>query len=185
MYIKKFLNLGRRKGGVTAAVRNGSHDASQERRSTAAPHGTGDQQPLVELAEQNLATKILTVQDGDHSVALVDYAVKMAQKLDCEIIALDVSDKPLDYTDERRSREINRFQQRARRNAETLSLKAETIGVKCKHLVEIGNEEEIIKALSREDPGIRYVLFKPAQDYVSAERRKTRVPVVDLNCSSF
>jgi hypothetical protein len=59
------------------------------------------------------------------------------------------------------------------------------MGVRCRHLVEIGNQEQIIKALSRDDAGIRYVLLKPAQEYVTADRRQARVPVVDLNCSSL
>ena len=150
-----------------------------------APQNLTDTAHGATFVEQDTTTKILTVQDGDHSSPLVDYAVKMAQKLDCEIIALDVTEEPLNFTCERWEREIGRFQQRARRNAETLQLKAEAMGVKCRHVVEIGNQEQIIKALSKEDAGIRYVLLKPAQEFVNADRRQARVPVVDLNCSSL
>ncbi len=184
MYLKKLLNLGRRKAGETNEIGNENLIISQEVEDMATQTLT-DGNHGVEIVKQDSTTKILTVQDGDHSTVLVDYAVKMAQKLDCEIIALDVTEEPLNFTGERREREILRFQQRARRNAETLQLKAEAIGVKCRHVVEIGNQEQIIKALSRDDAGIRYVLLKPAQEYVSAERRQARVPVVDLNCSSL
>ena len=184
MYLKKLLNLGRRKAGDTNEIDNEHLIISQEVENMATQNLT-DTAHGATIVEQDTTTKILTVQDGDHSSLLVDYAVKMAQKLDCEIIALDVTEEPLNFTGERREREIGRFQQRARRNAETLQLKAEAMGVKCRHVVEIGNQEQIIKALSKEDAGIRYVLLKPAQEFVNADRRQARVPVVDLNCSSL
>jgi len=184
MYLKKLLNLGRRKTGDANEIGNEPLTISQEVKDMPAQNLT-DSTHGITTVEQDTTTKILTVQDGDHSSLLVDYAVKMAQKLDCEIIALDVTEEPLNFTGERRQREIGRFRQRARRNAETLHLKAEAMGVKCRHVVEIGNQEQIIKALSKDDAGIRYVLLKPAQEYVSAERRQARVPVVDLNCSSL
>ncbi len=184
MYLKKLLNLGRRKAGDSNEMGNEHLIISQEVEDMATPNLT-DTAHGATTVEHNTTTKILTVQDGDHSSLLVDYAVKMAQKLDCEIIALDVTEEPLNFTGERREREISRFQQRARRNAETLRLKAEAIGVKCRHVVEIGNQEQIIKALSKDDAGIRYVLLKPAQEFVNADRRQARVPVVDLNCSSL
>ena len=186
MYLKKLLHLGRRKAGEEIEIGEVSLGDFREVEKMATNNLTENQGNMARTAEQkSLTTKILTVQDGDHSPALVDYAVKMAQKLDCEIIALDVSEKPLEYTGERRAREISRFQQRAGRNAETLRLKAEAMGVKCRHTAQVGNQEQIIKTLSREDAGIRYVLLKPAQEYVTADRRQARIPVVDLNCSSL
>ncbi len=186
MYFKKLLNLGRRKAGDDIEIGDLGHGISREVENMAKKNLENSSHNVALAAMQpSSTTKILTVQDGDHSTVLVDYAVKMAQKLDCEIIALDVSEQPMEYTGERREREIGRFQQRARRNAETLQLKAEAMGVKCTHLVQVGKQEEIIKALSKEDAGIRYVLLKPAQEYVTADRRQARVPVVDLNCSSL
>ena len=186
MYFKNLLNLGRKKAGDDLGTGANSSGISPEVGDMAAKKPTVESQNATQTAEQKGATtKILAVQDGDHSTALVDYAVKMAQKLDCEIIALDVSEEPLEYEGERREREISRFQQRAQRNSETLQLKAEAMGVTCKHIAQVGNQEEIIRALSREDNSIRYVLFKPAQEYVSADRRQARVPVVDLNCSNL
>jgi hypothetical protein len=184
MYLTKLLKLGRRKGRDGNVIENEHRIISLEVEDMETRNLT-DSTHSMKTVEQDSTTKILTVQDGDHSTMLVDYAVKMAQKLDCEIIALDVTEEPLNFTGERREREIGRFQQRARKNAQTLCLKAEAMGVRCRHLVEIGNQEQIIKALSRDDAGIRYVLLKPAQEYVTADRRQARVPVVDLNCSSL
>lgn len=135
------------------------------------------------LEEQNMATKILAVQDGTSSTVLVDYVLKMAHRLDCEIIALDVTDEPLKHAGDRRNREINRFHERAKINAENLKLKAEAMGVTCRHIIEVGNQEETIKALSEKDKSIRYVLTKPLEEQVNAEQQRTRVPVFDLSCS--
>lgn len=135
------------------------------------------------MEEKNLATKILAVQDGTSSTVLVDYVLKMAHKLDCEIIALDVSDEPLQHLGERRKRETNRFYERAKMNAESLKLKAEVMGVTCRHEIRVGNQEETIKALSEEDKCIRYVLTKPVQEQVNAEQKRARIPVFDLSCS--
>jgi hypothetical protein len=107
----------------------------------------------------------------------------MAHRLDCEIVALDVSDEPLQYAGERKKREINRFYERAKINAENLKLKAEAMGVVCRHVIRVGNQEETIKALSERDKCIRYVLTKPAEEQLNAEQKSVRVPVFDLSCS--
>ena len=64
-----------------------------------------------------------------------------------------------------------------------INLKAESMGVKCKHIAQVGNEEEIIKALSREDTCIRYVLTAPRQEQVRDQAKKARVQVFDLKAS--
>jgi hypothetical protein len=135
------------------------------------------------MDQQEMPTKILAVQDGITSTVLVEYALKMAHKLDCEIVALDVSAEPLQFDGDRRERESSRFYERARRSAEVLQLKAEAMGVKVHHLMQIGEQEEVIKRLSTEDRTIRYVLTKPPEELQVTDQRRARVPVFDLNCS--
>lgn len=186
MHIKDFFSFGRKKAPREFQVEKLNRQKPVAVGEMAAGNLTAASDDIARMmAQQNMVTKILAVQDGEHSTALVDYAVKMAQKLDCEIIALDVSEEPLQHSGDRREREINRFNQRAQQNAETLRLKAETMGVKCKHITRVGNQEETIKALSKDDKSIRYVLIKPLQEQVSVNKRQARVPVVDLNCSSL
>lgn len=184
MYLKNLFHFGRKKVNEIQVTKVNRRKASSVG-EMAAGNLTAASKDLARMMEQPAATKILVVQDGDHSTMLVDYAVKMAQKLDCEIVALDVCDDPLNYSGERKEREINRFHQRARNNSETIQLKAEAMGVVCKHVTQIGKQEETIKELSKDDKCIRYVLIKPAQEHVSADKRQPRVPVVDLNCSSL
>lgn len=135
------------------------------------------------MEQQNMMTKILVVQDGRNSAVLEDYAVKMAHKLDCEIVALDVSNEPLLYDGERKQRECNRFLQRAEQNAKSIHIKADALGVKFKHVAKIGDQDETIKTLSQEDKCIRYVLTKPLQEQLGSNQNRARVPVFDLSCS--
>ncbi len=135
------------------------------------------------MAQKNATTKILMVQDGDYFPQVTEYALKMAQRLDCEIVALDVCDTPLQFSGERRERESVRFQARAKKNNGQFALQAGGQGVRMTHVVEIGDSEEVIARLSAEDAGIRYVLTKPEQESVRADEERAQVPVFDLHCS--
>jgi len=184
MNMRRFFSLGRKRDKKGIQVEKINKQKLPEIGEMAAGNLTAATHAVNQLMEeQQLSIKILAVQDGTSSPVLVDYAVKMAHRLDCEIIALDVSDEPLAYDGERRRRETTRFFQRAQRSAEAMLLKAEAMGVKCRHIVEIANPEELIKALSQEDKSIRYVLTKPPQEELGTDQRKARVPVFDLNCS--
>ena len=135
------------------------------------------------MAQKNATTKILMVQDGDYLTQVTDYALKMAQRLDCEIIALDVTDGPLQFAGDRKERESNRFQAKAHRDGVNFALQAESRGVNMQHIMEIAVPEEVIARLSAEDAGIRYVLTKPDQESLRVNQERPQVPVYDLNCS--
>lgn len=139
---------------------------------------------MAKIVDQNLSVaKVLMVQDGDYSTKVTDYALKMAQKLDCEIIALDVTDVPLQHIGERKEREINRFYELAKRSAESFSLQADAMGIVSTHVMEVGDQETIIAELNKKDAGIRYVLTKPENEITEANQERAQVPVFDLNCS--
>lgn len=133
--------------------------------------------------QKNAPTKVLMVQDGDYMTQVTDYALKMAQRLDCEIIALDVTDRPLQFNGERRERESNRFMDMATSNMEKFSIQAKAQGIKVEHIIEIHDPEEVIARVSGADAGIRYVLSKPEESAVRAEQERAHVPVFDLRCS--
>ncbi len=139
---------------------------------------------MSKMVDQKTApAKVLMVQDGVYSQKVTDYALKMAQRLDCEIIALDVTDDPLQFLGERRERESNRFYERAKKSADSFSLQADSMGITTKHVMEVGDQEEVIAKLSKQDAGIRYVLTKPEQEILEANADRVQVPVFDLNCS--
>lgn len=133
------------------------------------------------MAGKNVPTKVLMVQDGDYLEQVTQYALKMALRLDCEIIALDVTEKPLQFSGERRVRESERFVEMAEKNATLFCDQARTQGVKVEHVMDIGEPEEIIAKVSNADAGIRYVLSKP-EGKISRKDRPF-IPVFDVRCS--
>lgn len=135
------------------------------------------------MNQKKAPTKVLMVQDGEYLPQVTDYALKMAHRLDCEIIALDVTDRPLQFTGDRRTRESDRFIETAKKNAAKFTARAVARGIKVEHLMDIGDPEEIIARISGADAGIRYVLSKPDEETVRANREEARVPVFDLHCS--
>ena len=139
---------------------------------------------MAKIVDENLSvTKVLMVQDGVYSAKVTEYALKMAQKLDCEIIALDVTDAPDQYIGERREREINRFHDLAKKSFESFSLQGDAMGVSTAHFMMIGDQEDAIADLSKQDAGIRYVLTKPESAILEANQERVQIPVFDLNCS--
>ena len=152
--------------------------------SMAAGSGAQAADAIAMMVDQtNAPTKVLMVQDGDYMAQVTDYALKMAQRLDCEIIALDVSDRPLQFAGERRARETDRFIQMAADNAEKFTIQAKAQGIKVEHVIEIHDPEEVIARVSSTNAGIRYVLSKPEEGTVRPEQERAHVPVFDLRCS--
>jgi K+-sensing histidine kinase KdpD len=135
------------------------------------------------LDQQNAPTKILMVQDGHHMQQVTDYAIKMASRLDCDIIALDVSDKPLQFSGDRKAREIDRFMELARENGEQFTMQAKSQGIVTEYIVEVGDPQAAITRLSADIVGIRYVLSKPAEEALQKDQERAHIPVFDLHCS--
>lgn len=133
--------------------------------------------------QNNASTKVLMVQDGEYLPQVTEYALKMAQRLDCEIIALDVTDKPLQFSGDRQLRETDRFIEMATRSAEKFTSQATAQGVKVEHIMDIANPEEVVARVSAADAGIRYVLSKPEGEVATADQQRSHVPVFDLHCS--
>ena len=139
---------------------------------------------LGRMVDQNNApTKVLMVQDGEYMPQVTEYALKMAQRLDCEIIALDVTDKPLQFSGDRLQRESDRFIDMARQNAERFTSQATAQGIKVDHIMDIASPEEVVARISAADAGIRYVLSKPEGETATADQQRPHVPVFDLHCS--
>ena len=135
------------------------------------------------MDQKNAPTKVLMVQDGEYMPQVTDYALKMAQRLDCEIIALDVTDAPLQFSGDRKQRETDRFMEMAQQNGDKFMAQATSRGIKVDHIMDIGNPDEVVARLSEEDAGIRYVLSKPETDGARVDQERAHVPVFDLNCS--
>jgi hypothetical protein len=135
------------------------------------------------MDQKNAPTKVLMVQDGEYMPQVTDYAMKLAQRLDCDIIALDVTAAPLQFSGDRQEFEIQRFMERATKSAEKFITQAEAQGVKVEHIMDVDNPEVVTARVSDANLGVRYVLSKPEEVRAGVERENAHVPVIDLRCS--
>jgi hypothetical protein len=135
------------------------------------------------MAQKSATTKILMVQDGDYLPQVTEYALKMAQRLDCDVVALDVTDAPLQFRGDRKEQESKQFIEKATASCAIFAAQAEAQGVSTVHFMEIGDTEEVISRLSSDDAGIRYVLTKPDLETPRDDHDQAQVPVFDLHCS--
>ncbi|OQX12433.1 MAG: hypothetical protein BWK76_17655 [Desulfobulbaceae bacterium A2] len=125
------------------------------------------------LAHTAAHAKILLVREGQ-AAKVTEYALKMAQRLDCDVLALDLLNPSLDQDAELRRREIDRFLVRAIRQGEQLVQEAAALGVQVSHMVKIGDRERIIAELGRQDAAIRYVLTLPPREQAEVQREPAR-----------
>jgi len=119
--------------------------------------------------DQGAPARILVIGNGSFSGRLTDYAVRMGQRLDCEIVALSVYERgPGDG-----EREEALFRKRSSLGASAFADKAMGAGVKFHWLVRTGGRREVADQVVREVAGIRYVLSEPDD-----EDGGSRLPVI-------
>lgn len=111
--------------------------------------------------QERCPTKILVVEDGMYSENVADYAFKMAQKLDCEIITLYVANPLLQFGQQRREEATALFFKNAEKAAAKFAAKALEMGVTVSHLMELGDSKKLVAKVSAQDAGVRYVLSVP------------------------
>lgn len=157
---------------------------SVQQGAMAAGNPTAAARTLSRMMDQKKSpTKILVVEEGSYSRPMINYALKMAQRLDCEIVALDVTAEPLQHTGERQEQQMARFFDTAERNVSSFLEEAGEMGIKIDHVMKIGERERVISELSAKDAGIRYVLSEPDPAMVAAAEGQVQIPVFDLACS--
>lgn len=135
------------------------------------------------MEQQRLPIKILVTGTGSYSAKLTDYSLKMAQRLDCSIVVLDVTDEPLRHSGDRRKQEEERFIARSKDSITSFSKKAEAMSIDFSHFTKIEEPEKAIAQLSNEDAGIRYVLTEPEESATAEGREEAHIPVFDIACS--
>lgn len=159
-------------------------EESVQEGAMAAGNPTAAAKTLARMMDQKKSpTKILVVEEGTYSRPMISYALKMAQRLDCEIVALDVTAEPLRHSGERQEQEMARFFDKAEHNVAAFLEEAGEMGIKIDHVMKIGDRERVISELSAEDAGIRYVLTEPDPAMVAAAEGQVQIPVFDLACS--
>ena len=141
---------------------------------------------LARIIEQQSATaKILVVGDGAFSAKISDYAIKMGQRLDCEIVSLSVFDR---HCREHRNPDENEkvhFMKRSEMGTSNFADKAVSSGVKFHQLVKIGLRESVIDEVVKEIAGIRYVLSEPNDGITEEHSEQVQLPVIDTTGSKL
>lgn len=131
--------------------------------------------------QQRSPTKILVVANGCYSENVEGYALKMAQKLDCEIITLHVSDALLKLSDTQRKEATALFFKTAEKAAAQFAARAEEMGVTVSHLLELGDPKKLVAKICAQEAGIRYVLSEPkSRGIKETYNLRQPMPVLDL-----
>ncbi len=121
-------------------------------------------------AQQNKpAVKLLVVGTGDYSEAFMDYAIKAAWFLDCEIITVDFSEKSGGPGSSAPSSA-----------AMLLARLSRAMGIRTRHIVKQGPKRSVVAEVIREIPGIRYILDSESVEYPDRGVRLGAVPRLQI-----
>lgn len=147
----------------------------------ASSHPSGAAASIKRMMDQkNAPPKILVVGEGRYSKKLRDYSLKMAQQLDCEIVAVNMSEPPLPFSGEGRGPEMGMYPGTPVNNMGQFIEQSQSMGVNVMPLMETGDQKKVIAELSAQDPTIRYVLTEA--DY-EREEDIGEIMVLDLGYS--
>lgn len=157
-------------------VRQESIDAGEM--AAASPSTAAEK--LARIIDQRDATaKILVVGDGTFSAKLSDYAIKMGQRLDCEVIALSVFDRHCQENRAPGESETAHFMNRSELGAAAFADKAASGGVKFHQLARLGARDMVVDQVVKEIAGIRYVLSEPDEQSAEEHSGRVQLPVLD------
>jgi hypothetical protein len=135
---------------------------------------------MARIIEQRDATaKILVVGDGVFSAKLADYAIKMGQRLDYEIVALSVFTKCSPKGCGSGESDKNHFLKRAELGAASFAERATFSGIKLHQFAKIGTMENVVAKIVKEVAGIRFVLSEPDIAKLEVYSGLVQLPVID------
>ncbi len=135
------------------------------------------------VAIKKTVPKILVVSGESFSRPLMEYALKMAQRLDFEIISLNVNEEILSLSGAERERAEARFYGQAKRSAADFAAQGREMNVTVRSVVEINDKKKAIAAMEEQDPAIRYILSEPDPGGGKGGDDRIVNPVFNLVCS--
>lgn len=148
---------------------------------------------FAEAGEHEIARSIIDKPKGKRTIlvigcedrfseVLVEYSLSMAKRLGFELLALNVTDTPLSMPAAKREEATVLFNNSSAENVAVFQEQAAKNGVAVNHLVEVGEQDEIVEKLRAKYPGMRYVLIEPDPEVAKKANGKVTVPVFDLAC---
>lgn len=148
-------------------------------RPTDERHGTVSSMVEVKKA----VPKILVVSGDSFSRPLMEYALKMAQRLDFEIISLSVNEAILSLSGAERERAEARFCEQAKRSAADFAGRGREMNVRVTSVIDINEKKQAIAELEEQEPAIRYILSEPDPQRAGKSGDRMVNPVFNLVCS--
>ncbi len=127
--------------------------------------------------------KILVVSGESFSGPLVEYALKMAQRLDFEIISLSVNEEIVSLAGGEREQAAARFYERAKRAAADFAGQGREMNVRVTSVIDINDRQKAIEEMEQQEPAIRYILSEPDPQRAGKGTGRVVNPVFNLVCS--
>ena len=136
---------------------------------------------IVEKKQEPVTRKILAVAREDNfSTSLIEYSLNMANKLNAELVALNVTRIPLSLHGNAKEEMSKIFHDNSTKNIENFTESAKNSGVMLTHLVEIGVPDDVVENIYTKHSGIQYVLTEPDPEVTKQSDGKVAIPVFNL-----
>ncbi|WP_456385121.1 hypothetical protein [Desulfolithobacter sp.] len=143
-----------------------------------------DMEKLLSMDEvRKTVPKILVVGGDSFSEPLMEYALKMAQRLDFEIISLNIGEDMLTLSGTEREQEEVRFYERAKSSAADFAEQGRKMSVNVTSVIDINEKKKAIAEMEKQDSSIRYILSEPEPGRIGTAGGRVVNPVFNLVCS--
>ena len=127
------------------------------------------------------AEKLLVVTGADLPSSLSGYALKVALRLDLDILVLFVAGSGEHLDAGQRKKRIEQFTREIEKDAASFTILARRSEVRVTVVVDVGNQEEAVARLRAQEPSIRFILTENPE--TGREEKNTtalpRITVVD------
>ncbi len=123
--------------------------------------------------------KILVISAGtSFSDRVMDYAVKMAKRLNCPVMAANIYESSHGILDFLGDSNKQAFSQTAEENISSFRRLAQDNGIEFEHTVRFGDSDQVVDQIYKEQGGnISYVITEPDPELVDSSGESATIPV--------
>ena len=130
-------------------------NAADRSRTTA-----GSRQRSTRLSTVYSTRKILMIQEGEYNREITEQAIEIAQRLSCEVLALDIAGNREQGRKIDTKAQDDRFPESVRNNNQFISL-ARARGIRATHNMDTGKVEDVVARIRAAHAGVRFVTCQP------------------------
>ncbi len=134
------------------------------------------------LKESRKPCYIMVIGNEDRfSSQLMEYAIDMAKRINCGLLALNTSDAHMSLPRPYRDEACKVFKESAVKHMEQFKKLAELNGIEFKHIVLFGDQDEVIEKIHKDEKGtISYILTEPSPELMDTSNGQVAIPVFGL-----